>query len=53
MIFRKANTGDVEELSILRKQQLIDEGGNPNENNIDTELKKYFEKNIENNKLIA
>ena len=53
MIFRKATIDDINELSILRKQQLIDEGGNPEENNIDTELKQYFMENIGNNKFIA
>jgi ribosomal protein S18 acetylase RimI-like enzyme len=52
MEFRKANINDVKELINLRKRQLLDEGGNE-EQNIDLELKEYFSKNIVNDTFIS
>ena len=52
MIFRKANLNDVNELINLRKQQLLDEGNN-GENNIDSDLRNYFLESIKNNTFIS
>lgn len=41
MIYRKANICEIEQLSELRKRQLVDEGIEPNID-IDLELKAFF-----------
>jgi GNAT superfamily N-acetyltransferase len=41
MDFRKANVDDIPTLIAMRKQQLLDEGLNPDAN-IDVEMKDYF-----------
>jgi len=52
MEFRKANINDVDELVTLRKRQLLDEGA-IEEQNIDSELKDYFSRNIANGSFIS
>jgi len=52
MEFRKANVHDVDELVVLRKRQLLDEGGIEGQS-IDGELREYFSKNIANGSFIA
>lgn len=52
MEFRKATLEDVSTLVELRKQQLIDEGS-PVMQNIDLELKEYFERCLADNSFIA
>lgn len=46
MNYRKIEISDIDKLIILRKSQLINEGFEPF-NNIDHEIRKYFNKNIE------
>ena len=52
MEFRKATLEDIETLVELRKQQLIDEGS-PVLQNIDTELKDYFNRTLADNSFIS
>lgn len=52
MEFRKATLKDVETLVELRKQQLIDEGF-PVLQNIDVELKNYFNRALADNSFIS
>ncbi|MGL4605841.1 MAG: hypothetical protein ACRCU3_00025 [Eubacteriaceae bacterium] len=52
MEFRKATLKDVSTLVELRKQQLIDEGYSGIQN-IDLELKNYFERCLADNSFIA
>ncbi|GFP75617.1 GNAT family N-acetyltransferase [Clostridium fungisolvens] len=51
MIYRKANISEIEQLSELRKQQLIDEGIEPNID-IDEELKVFFHNKLNDGSLI-
>ena len=52
MEFRRANIDDINELINLRKQQLLDEGDNA-EQDIDKELEEYFSQYIANNTFIS
>lgn len=51
MRYRKATKDDINELIELRKKQLIDEGLEPS-NNIDFELKEFFQSTMEEGSLI-
>lgn len=51
MKIRYATKKDIENLSVLRKKQLIDEGLKES-SNINSELFDFFNKNMENNSLV-
>ena len=51
MEFRKATIEDLQVIVELRKKQLVDEGIEANQN-IDKELKKFFQQTLQSNSLI-
>ncbi len=52
MEYRKAEISDAAVLAALRKKQLIDEGGQPNDE-IDDELEKYFSDGLSDDSLVV
>ena len=52
MEYRKAGSGDIESLVILRKKQLIDEGGKETVS-IDEELERFFREGLADGSVVV